>query len=111
MTRRYRLGWINNAEYFHAATKYFQLADKATRTVLMLTERLDHHRGRGQQQIVVKHVTTVNADQAVITESITNGKTASRDTLPLAAGADRTMQVIESSQKEAVPVGGGTKTK
>ena len=107
----YRLGWINNAEYFHAATKYLQLADKATRTVLMLTERLDHHRGRGQQQIVVKHVTTVNADQAVITESIMSDKTASKDTPPLAAGADRTMQIIESGQKEAVPVGGGTKRK
>jgi hypothetical protein len=71
----------------------------------MLTERLDHHRGRGQQQIVVKHVTTVNADQAVITESIMSGKTASKDTPQLAAGADRTMQIIESSRKEAVPVG------
>jgi hypothetical protein len=39
------------------------------------------------------------------------GKTASKDTQQLAAGADRTMQIIESSQKEAVPVGGGTKTK
>jgi hypothetical protein len=96
----YRLGWINNAEYFNAATKYLQLADKGTRTVLMLTERLDHHRGRGQQQIVVKHVTTVNADQAVITESIVSGETAQ-----LAAGTDRTMQIIESSQKEAMPVG------
>jgi hypothetical protein len=107
----YRLGWINNAEYFHAATKYLQLADKATRTVLMLTERLDHHRGRGQQQIVVKHVTTVNADQAVITESIMTGKTASKHTPQLAAPADTTMQIIESGQKEAVPAGGGRKTK
>ena len=107
----YRLGWINNAEYFHAATKYLQLADKATRTVLMLTERLDHHRGRGQQQIVVKHVTTVNADQAVITENIMTGKTASKDTPRLAAGADRTMQIIESNQEEAVPPGEGPKTK
>jgi hypothetical protein len=107
----YRLGWINNAKYFHAATKYLQLADKATRTVLMLTERLDHHRGRGQHQIVVKHVTTVNADQAVITESIMTGKTASKDTPQLAAGADRTMQIIESNQEEAVPPGEGPKTK
>ena len=107
----YRLGWINNAEHFNAATKYLQLADKATRTVLMLTERLDHHRGRGQQQIVVKHVTTVNADQAVITDSIVSGNTPSKETLQLAAAGDRPMQIIESSQKEAVPVGGGPKTK
>jgi hypothetical protein len=36
----------------------------------MLTERLDHHRGRGQQQIVVKRV-TVSADQAMVAETIT----------------------------------------
>ena len=35
------------------------------RTVVMPTERLDHHRNRGQQQITVKHV-TVNADQAIV---------------------------------------------
>ena len=38
----------------------------------MLTERLDQHRGRGQQQITVKHV-TVNADQAVVADSINTG--------------------------------------
>src|SRR5689334_16834622 len=62
----YRLGWLNVGEYFVAATKFLQLADKASRTVAMLTDRLDQHRTRGQQQIVVKHV-TVNADQAVVT--------------------------------------------
>ena len=109
----YRRGWLNIGEHFDAATKYLQLADKATRTVAMLTERrLDHHRGRGQQQIVVKHVTTVNADQAVITESIVSGNAPSKETLQLAAaGADRPMQLIEPSQKDVVPVGGGTKTK
>jgi hypothetical protein len=38
----------------------------------MLTERLDHHRGRGQQQITVKHL-TVNADQAVVTDQLVTG--------------------------------------
>jgi hypothetical protein len=94
-----------------SSIRYLALADKAARTLAMLTERLDHHRGRGQQQIVVKHVTTVNADQAVITESIMTGKTAGKDTREVAAGADRTMQIIEPSQKEAVPVGGGSKRK
>jgi hypothetical protein len=108
----YRLGWLNAGEYFDAANKYLRLADKATRTVAMLTERLDHHRGRGHQQIVVKHVTTVNADQAVITDSIVSGNTPSKETLQLAAaGADRPTQLIEPSQKDVVPVGGGTKTK
>src|SRR3954470_16407866 len=66
----YQKGWAQPPEYFQARTKYLQLADKAARTVMMLTERLDHHRGRGQQQIVVKHV-TVNADQAMVAETIT----------------------------------------
>lgn len=71
----YRKGWAQPPEYFQARTKYLQLADKAARTVMMMTERLDHHRGRGQQQITVKHVTTnnVTADQAIIAESVTSG--------------------------------------
>src|SRR3954447_7012624 len=64
----YSKAWAQPPEYFLARTKYLQLADKAARTVMMSTERLDHHRGRGQQQITVKHVTTnnVSADQAII---------------------------------------------
>jgi hypothetical protein len=38
-----------------------------------LIERLDQHRGRGQQQITVKHV-TVNAGQAVVTDQIVSDK-------------------------------------
>ena len=34
-----------------------------------------------------------------------------RETPKLAAADDRLMEVIEPSQKEAVPVGGGTKSK
>jgi hypothetical protein len=52
----YRRAWALPPEQFEARTKYLALADKAARTVSMLTERLDHHRGRGQQQITVKHV-------------------------------------------------------
>ena len=65
----YQLAWLTNAEYFEASAKYLQLADKASRTVAMLTERLDHHRNQGKQQIVVQHTTTVNANQAVVTDS------------------------------------------
>ena len=38
------------------------------------TEGLDHHRGRGQQHITIKHV-TVNADQAVLAENVATGGT------------------------------------
>jgi hypothetical protein len=102
----------NPADYFEAHTKYLQLADKAPRTVAMLTDRLDHHRGRGQQQIVVKHV-TVNADQAVVTDTVITGKNNAGMTAAnlLAATADRPMEIIEQTQKDFEPVGGGSKAK
>jgi hypothetical protein len=46
----YRRAWALPPEHFEARMKYLALADKAARTVAMLTERLDHHRGRGQQR-------------------------------------------------------------
>jgi len=98
--------------YFEAHTKYLQLADKASRTVAMLTERLDQHRGRGQQQIVVKHV-TVNADQAMVADSIVTGKTndvvSAAKLLP--ATIDQPMSNIEPQQQETVPIEGGTNSK
>ena len=108
----YRLGWANSAEYFEASAKYLRLADKASRTVAMLTERLDHHRGRGQQQIVVKHV-TVNADQAVVTDQIVSGERKQTiATKLLTAGTDKPIGIIEPKQNEAMPVeGGGSKAK
>jgi hypothetical protein len=63
-----QLAWHPD-QSFVVQTRYLELAEKAARTMAMLTERLDQHRGRGQQQIIVKHV-TVNADQAVITETV-----------------------------------------
>jgi hypothetical protein len=108
----YRLAWLNNAEYFEASTKYLQLADKASRTVAMLTERLDQHRNRGHQQIVVKHV-TVNADQALVTDSIVTGKSKEASANLLTAVTDQPMKIFEAEkQNEAMPVGGGgTKSK
>jgi hypothetical protein len=91
----YRKGWAQPPEYFQACTKYLQLADKATRTVLMLTESLDQHRGRGQQQIVVKHV-TVNADQALVTDSVVTGTAAGH--AALLPPAQESMAVLEAAQ-------------
>ena len=109
----YRRGWTNTAAgYFDAGTKYLQLADKSSRTVALLTERLDQHRGRGQQQITVKHV-TVNADQAVVTDQIVsdNRKETVTSNL-LTAGTDKSMEIIQPTQKEAVSEeGGGSKAK
>jgi hypothetical protein len=109
----YRQGWTNTAAgYFDAGTKYLQLADKASRTVALLTERLDQHRGRGQQQITVKHV-TVNADQAVVADQIVtdNGKETIATKL-LTAGTDKPIGIFEPKQNEAMPIeGGGSKAK
>ena len=63
-----RRAWMDE-QTWEARTKYLALADKAARTVAVLTEALDRHRGRGQQQITVKHV-TVNADQAVVADQV-----------------------------------------
>ena len=82
---------------------------------MMLTERLDHHRGRGQQQITVKHVTTnnVTADQAIIAENVSAG--AGRDVTPsalLAASTEAPMPILDQTkQPDPVGVGRGAKTK
>src|SRR6516162_7577566 len=68
-----QLAWLPE-QGLEAATKFLELAEKAARTVGILSERLDQHRGRSQQQIIVKHV-TVNADQALVADSIVTGKT------------------------------------
>jgi hypothetical protein len=105
----YQRAWACDPnDYFEAHMKYLQLADKASRTVAMLTERLDQHRGRGQQQIIVKHV-TVNADQAVVTDTVVTGKNNGARTAAklLTATADEPMETIELLQKETVPALGG----
>lgn len=67
----YRRAWIPGSSP-ELQMKYLSLADKAARTVATLTETLDRHRGRGQQQITVRHV-TVNAEQAVVADQIITG--------------------------------------
>jgi hypothetical protein len=59
----YQKAWSQPPEYFEARLKYLNVADKASRTAALLSERIDRHRNQGQQQITVKHV-TVNADAA-----------------------------------------------
>jgi hypothetical protein len=63
--------WIEE-QTWEGRTKYLALADKAARTVAVLAEALDRHRGRGQQHITVKYV-TVNADQAVVADQVVTG--------------------------------------
>jgi hypothetical protein len=111
----YRRAWSQPPEYFEARCRYLQMADRAQRTVAMLTERLDRHRGAGQQSITVRHV-TVNADNAIVANveqhsgggasieikdqphAIANslqpalwGENQKREALPLASDAERTV--------------------
>ena len=108
----YQRAWAQPNEYFEARTRYLALADKAARTVVLLTERLDHHRGRGQQKIIVQHVTTnnVTADQAVITDSLVTNGVASNPLSPalLTANAGTPMPALdETKQPRLVGVGVG----
>jgi len=111
----YRRGWSQPPEYFEARTKYLQLADKAARTAIMLTERLDHHRGRGLQQITVKHVTTnnVTADQAIIADSVTTGGGASNvaSSALLATNSQAPMPVLDQKGLPDLVKGGGSAEK
>jgi hypothetical protein len=113
--RLYYLAWLNNAEFFEASAKYLALADKAARTAMILTERLDHHRNQGKQQIIVQHTTTVNANQAVVTDSVVTGKKneAAPSAKFLATLTDKPMEILEAEkQMETMPVvGGGMKAK
>jgi hypothetical protein len=94
----HRRAWACDASHqFEAHTKYLQLADKASRTVALLSERLDHHRGRGQQQITVKHV-TVNADQAVVTDQIVSREAKEASTAALlTSGTEKPMGILIAS--------------
>ena len=111
----YSKAWAQPPEFFVARTKYLQLADKAARTVMMLTERLDHHRGRGQQQITVKHVTTnnVTADQAIIADSVKTGSARGNVASPvlLAARFEKPMPTLIETGLDPLRAGGGIKSK
>jgi hypothetical protein len=95
-----RLAWHPD-QSFVVQTRYLELAEKAARTMAMLTERLDQHRSRGQQQITVRHV-NVNADQALVAGSITTSESQkSSPTRPagelLTTGGQRAMEMLESN--------------
>jgi hypothetical protein len=111
----YRRAWAQPPEYFEAQMKYLAQADKATRTAMLLTERLDNHRNQGKQQIIVQHTTTVNANQAVVSDSFMTGKRSEAASAAklLAAATEKPMDVLETErQNETVLAGGGgTKAK
>jgi hypothetical protein len=88
---------------------HLQMADKAQRTLAIPTERLDRHRGAGQQSITVKHV-TVNADNAIVGDvnpSPGGGAKAEIKDQPHAiTHAPQPALWSENPQREPVPVAG-----
>ena len=105
----YRRAWSQPPEYFEAQCRYLQMADKAQRTLALLTERLDRHRGAGQQSITVKHV-TVNADNAIVgdvNQVPGGGPQAEKKDQPHAiTHAPQPALWSENSQREPVPIAG-----
>jgi hypothetical protein len=105
----YRRAWSQPPEYFAAQCRYLQMADKAQRTLAILTERLDRHRGAGQQSITVKHV-TVNADNAIVgdvNQAPGGGAQAEKKDQPHAiAHTPQPPLWSENPQREPVPVTG-----
>ena len=95
-----QLAWLPE-QSFEAATKFLELAEKAARTVGILSERLDQHRGRNQQHITVKHV-TINADQAMVADTMTTGGAPQKDpvqapTKRLTAGVQEPMETLTAA--------------
>ena len=103
----YRRAWAQPPEYFDARCRYLSMADRAQRTVAILTERLDKHRGAGQQSIIVKHV-TVNADNAIVgdvTQTPGGGPSGQIKGQPHALGhAFQPALWGENSKREAVSI-------
>jgi hypothetical protein len=106
-----QLAW-HPEQSFEAVTKFLELAEKAARTVGILSERLDQHRGRGQQQITVKHV-TVNADQALVADNINTGRASQKGSMQppmkrLTTGGQDPMEILTN---ESNLTGAGGKNK
>jgi hypothetical protein len=108
----YRRAWSQPPEYFEARCRYLQMADRAQRTIAILTERLDRHRGAGQQSITVRHI-TVNADNAVIgnVEQGPGGGTPAqiKDQPHAIANSLQPALWSENQKREALPVAGDEK--
>jgi hypothetical protein len=73
----YRRAWKPDLS-FEVRAKYLGLADKAARTVAILSDALYRRQGGGQQQIVVKHI-SVTADQAIVADKIVTGRDGGGD--------------------------------
>jgi hypothetical protein len=100
-----RTGWRNGyrraKEFCSARLPTSRAAPTTISTATEWTAR-SAHRGRGQQQITVKHV-TVNADQAVVADQVVSGRANEARTAALLTSAtDKLIRLIEPVQRETV---------
>jgi hypothetical protein len=70
----YRRAWKPD-QSFEVRSKYLTLADKSARTLAVLSDALDRHRGRNVQPI--KNVTVTGGAQAVVADTIIAGRSHS----------------------------------
>jgi hypothetical protein len=102
-------GRLNHAQNIPQRDSAERAFNKLARTFTSQMETLKRYRSEGQQKILVQHTTTVNADQALITDRVVTGKNnaAAPTAKHLTAATNKPMKIIEPMRKEAVPVGGG----
>lgn len=61
----HRRAWVKDQPFF-VASKYLALASKAQRTIGLLVEALNRHRGKGHQKVTVEHVHVYAGGQAIV---------------------------------------------
>jgi len=99
MTFARRLAHVDNIQQQDSAEKAF---NKLARTFTSQMETLKRYRSEGQQKILVQHTTTVNADQAVVTDTVVTGKPAGNSVSSPALLTDATekpMPTIDETMK------------
>src|SRR3954451_20229304 len=98
----YRRCWIPE-QSFEVSTRYLALAEEGARTLARPSEALDRHRGKDQQQITVKHI-TVNADQAIVADTVVGG---SKGTVEISNDGNNAPLLLEARHAPGRAVQGG----
>src|SRR5260370_42483146 len=92
---------------FEGRSESLSQANKLSRTYAVLLEALNHHRGKGQQKVVVEHVHVHSGGQAVVgmVETRGGGDRPKREGQPHAPQiAHAPLPTVWSANKEREPV-------
>jgi hypothetical protein len=106
----YRRAMIGE-QTFESRRENLSQANKLSRTYALLLEALNHHRGKGQQKVVVEHVHVHAGGQAVVGMVETPGggdrpKPGDRPHAPQIAHAPQPTVWSANKEREPVPVAG-----